>query len=315
MQANTFMTVDKKMTQRGNHRKCMAFVLGGGGPRGALQVGAMRALFEVGIVPDLLVGTSIGAVNATGLALWGVNMAGIDALERAWGKGSDAQLLDPRISQLILRALLDHPSNHAKKKIEEFFISMGIDHNLRFEQIGSIRLGLISADIQTGQPVIYGQDLSESILEGLLSSVALPPWSAPFQKDARLIIDGGALSNLAIEPALRMGATEIIALDLDDDPTPIPAEKLTFTQYFEKYTYALSRRHVYLEKALAEEQGIPVHCIKLRGLAKDPIWDFSNYQQLISAGYEKTRTKIVEWNWIAQPECAIPDFYEDKQRV
>lgn len=43
--------------------KCTTFVLSGGGSRGPLQVGAMRALLEAGIVPDLLVGTSIGAVN------------------------------------------------------------------------------------------------------------------------------------------------------------------------------------------------------------------------------------------------------------
>ncbi len=40
--------------------KCLAFVLGGGGARGAMQVGAFRALFEAGYKPDLLVGTSIG---------------------------------------------------------------------------------------------------------------------------------------------------------------------------------------------------------------------------------------------------------------
>ena len=61
--------------------KCLAFVLGGGGARGAMQVGALRALIEAGLKPDLLVGTSIGAVNATGLALWGVSLAGIEALE------------------------------------------------------------------------------------------------------------------------------------------------------------------------------------------------------------------------------------------
>jgi NTE family protein len=63
--------------------KCLAFVLGGGGARGALQVGALRALFEAGYQPDLLVGTSIGAANAACLAFWGVNMDGIAALERA----------------------------------------------------------------------------------------------------------------------------------------------------------------------------------------------------------------------------------------
>lgn len=46
----------------------VAFVLSGGGNRGALQVGALQALFECGIVPDILVGTSADAVNAAYIA-------------------------------------------------------------------------------------------------------------------------------------------------------------------------------------------------------------------------------------------------------
>lgn len=72
--------------------KCLTFVLGGGGARGALQLGALRALFEAGIQPDLLVGTSIGAANATGLALWGVNSNGLAALERAYEKMAASNL-------------------------------------------------------------------------------------------------------------------------------------------------------------------------------------------------------------------------------
>ncbi|MDQ7028746.1 MAG: patatin-like phospholipase family protein [Ardenticatenia bacterium] len=46
----------------------LAFVLSGGGNRGALQVGALQVLLEAGIQPDVLVGTSVGAVNALFLA-------------------------------------------------------------------------------------------------------------------------------------------------------------------------------------------------------------------------------------------------------
>jgi len=66
--------------------KCLAFVLSGGGGRGAMQVGALRALLEAGLRPNLLVGTSIGAVNAAGLALWGVDLFGIEVLEQAYNE-------------------------------------------------------------------------------------------------------------------------------------------------------------------------------------------------------------------------------------
>jgi len=52
-------------------RTSLAFVLGGGGARGALQAGALRALWEAGLRPDLWVGTSAGAVNAAFLAVKG----------------------------------------------------------------------------------------------------------------------------------------------------------------------------------------------------------------------------------------------------
>ena len=61
----------------------LAYVLGGGGARGALQVGAIRALLEAGVRPNLLVGTSIGAVNAAFLAFHGVSLQGVERLTEA----------------------------------------------------------------------------------------------------------------------------------------------------------------------------------------------------------------------------------------
>ncbi len=287
------------MIHVGNMKKCTAFVLGGGGSRGALQVGALRALYEAGIVPDLLVGTSIGAVNAVSLALFGYDLNGLNHLEKAWKEVSSAQILDPRVSQVILKAMVGHPSDRSRKKSSGFFISQGITPDLQFNQISQVRLALISANIETGQPVIHGQNLDDFVLDGLLSSIAIPPWFVPLKKDGQLIIDGGAFSNLPIEPALRMGATEIFALDMDN-PITTTGEDLTFSEYLGKFSYAMSRRHISLEEALAETNGVPVHCIEFRGLTTLPIWDFSNYQELIDAGYKKARMAIAAWHSEAQ---------------
>ena len=81
-------------------KKTMAFVLGGGGARGAFQVGALRALLEAGITADLLVGTSIGAVNAAAMALWGNDLTAVFALELAYGRAAEAELLDPKLTAL-----------------------------------------------------------------------------------------------------------------------------------------------------------------------------------------------------------------------
>src|SRR4051794_37664054 len=64
-------------------RDRVAFVFSGGGPLGALQVGALRALFDHGLRPDLVAGTSVGALNATFTA-FDPTPAGVERLETIW---------------------------------------------------------------------------------------------------------------------------------------------------------------------------------------------------------------------------------------
>ena len=251
------------MEDQGNMNKCLAFVLGGGGARGAMQVGALRALFEAGYKPDLLVGTSIGAVNAAGLALWGVNLDGVIALERAYQELAEAHLMDPPIGQLAFHALSGRPNKHASQRAADLAISMGIRPDLRFDQVPHARLAFIGTDLDTGKTVIYGQDLSQSVLEGLLASTAIPPWFAPVEKDDQFIIDGGILSNLPIEPALTLGATGIIALDLMNDPASLHENSLEATQQLEKIVFAVLQRQACVETELAKARGSgAVHAVK-----------------------------------------------------
>lgn len=282
-------------------KKCLAFVLGGGGARGALQVGALRALLEAGYKPDLLVGTSIGAVNALGLALWGVDLAGVEALDRRWQDTAGADFMDPQLARVFLRQILGRPNTQASQKVVQFFASIGVTPDLRFDQISGVRLALIGADLVSGQPVIYGQDSVQSVLDGLLASIALPPWFAPIERDGQRIVDGGALSNLPIEPALTMGATEIIALDLDDPNLTLLGSEGGPLNQLEQLSFAVYRRLVSLETALAEARGVPVHHIALRSPIATYSWDFSNYQELVKTGHEITSRQIPFRDPTSQP--------------
>ena len=282
-------------------QKCRAFVLGGGGARGALQVGALRALFEAGFKPDLLVGTSIGAVNSAGLALWGVNLAGVDALERAYQEVSNANLMDPRLSRIMLRALSGRPNHHASRRVAEYLISKGITPDVRFDQFTHIRLALIGSDLNTGQPIIYGQDPGQSVLEGILASIAIPPFFAPLLKDGQFIMDGGALSPLPVEPAMVLGATEIIALDLDDREGMLGVDNAT-SLALEKLVFSVNRRQADIEMALAAARNVPVHYLMLKSSPPAPIWDFSKHRELFQAGYEIASRAIPGWLKTRQPE-------------
>lgn len=282
-------------------KKCLAFVLAGGGSRGALQVGALRALFEAGFKPDLLVGTSIGAVNAVGLALAGMDLAGVDALERVYQHVTTSRMMDPRLAQFILDTLSKRPNHRTSRLIKEFLVAEGISSDLCFKQISTVRLGLVSSDMNSGKILIYGSDPEQSVLEGLMASMALPPWFAPIEKDDRCMVDGGMLSNLPIESALKLGATEIIALDLNDSGG-LAGSSNGYGQYLERFLFAIMRRQACLEMELAAARNIPVRYVGLRSSPSVPIWDFRTHRELFNTGYKIMQQEIANWAQDSRPK-------------
>lgn len=269
-------------------KKCRALVLGGGGARGALQVGACRALFESGYQPEMIVGTSIGAANAAGLALWGVNLDGVAALEKAYQVFAESQWMDTP-GRLVWHTLTGQ-TFFTGKKAREVLIKFGIGPDLRFDQFPHLRLGLISADMNSGRRLIYGMEPGQSVLEGVLYSVSVPPWFAPTENEEQFIVDGGALSNLPIEPALHMGATEIIALDVSVFPNL--SESSSKLSQPERAISSLVQHERYLEFTLAKASGVPVQHLRLKSEPPTPMWDFSNYRELIAIGYKAARAEI-----------------------
>jgi NTE family protein len=275
-------------------KKCLAFVLGGGGARGALQAGALQALLEAGYQPDLLVGTSIGAVNSTFLALKGVNLASVSELIEVWKEAARANLMPHNYLSLTLRALLKRRADYTVHRMRDFFIQHGLRPDIKFSDIRDPRLILVSADLNTGKPVLYGPNPQDSILEGVLASTALPPWVPPLELDGRLMVDGGAVSILPVEAALQAGASEIIALDLTDPrPTLQPVHEMV--SLLEKIVSTANRRQTQLEIALATAWKVPVKHIQLRGDDPLAIWDFEATEQCIEQGYQLTRSAIETW--------------------
>jgi NTE family protein len=275
-------------------KKKLAFVLGGGGARGALQVGALRALLEAGYTPDIMIGTSIGAANAAFLALRGAQLGSIPELIKVWREASYADLLPANYLWLTVRSLFNRINAHTSHRMRDFFVSHGINPDLRFGDVPGVKLYTVAADLNSGRPVILGKDPDECLLDGVLASTALPPWIAPIQKDDRLLVDGGFLSNLPVEPALQQQVTEIIALDLWD-PRATAVESQRFGVFLEKVINAANQRQTELELALAAACDVPVHYINLRGKEAQPLWDFSRSEELIVAGYEATSKEIESW--------------------
>jgi NTE family protein len=272
----------------------LAFALSGGGARGALQVGALRALLEAGYQPDILTGTSIGSVNTAFLAIHGVNLDSVDALTEAWHDASVADLLPSNYLWLTVRTLFQRPVTHSIHRMESFFRSHGVTPDLKYGDIQGVTLLSIAADLNSGKAFVYGLDPAQSVLEGVLASTALPPWIEPIERDGAQLIDGGAVSPLPIEPALNVGATRIIALGLSD-PRDESASVHNFGIFLNKLLFTNEHRLMEMELALAEARGVPVHYIDLKGDDQVPLWDFSHTDALIDKGYEITVREVAKW--------------------
>jgi NTE family protein len=281
-------------------RKQLAFVLGGGGARGALQVGALRALLEAGYQPNMLVGTSVGAINATFLALRGATLQSVDELVQAWYDAIHADLLPQNYLWLTVRALFSRGNSATTYPLRDFSIAHGVHPDLRFADLKGVRLLLVAADLNAHSVALYGMDLQQSVLEGLLASSALPPWMTPITKADQLLMDGGIVSNLPVEPAMNAGATEIIALDLHD-PRSLHQEMPGFGPFLVKLLHTMEHRQMELELAIASARKVPLRYIHLTSPITVAMWDFSQAEALIQHGYEQAQREIASWKPTRQP--------------
>jgi NTE family protein len=273
--------------------KNLAFVLSGGGARGALQVGALYALLESGLHPDILIGTSIGAVNAAFVALRGFSKQGLDELSESWHKASQMDLLPSNYIWMAVRAMFGRSVSDPATRIRDFMIQNGVTPELRFSDLNNPRLYIVSADLNSGQPVIHGDSPEDKVLEGLLLSTALPPWIKPVRKQERYLMDGGVVSNLPVEPAIQVGAQQIVALDLMDTRETFGGNNDVVT-FLDRLSMAVEKRQNDLEMALAEARGIPIIYAGLTGDAPVPYWDFQQTEALASRGYEIMQKALEE---------------------
>lgn len=273
------------------------FVLSGGGARGALQVGAMYALLDAGYQPEMLVGVSIGAVNAAFLAVHGFSRQSLDFLKKAWLESIGANLLPSNYIWLALRAMVGRSSDDPARKIREFLIANGLTPELRFADLQQTKLVIVSADLYEAKPVLHGLSGEEKVLDSLLISTSLPPWFMPVKDQDKYLMDAGVVSNLPVESAVRAGAKQIIAMDLLD-ARGVQGFGVRLPEFFEQLSVAGEKRQTALEMQLAEIRGVPTRFIGLFGDSRVPFWDFSKSPELIEQGYQITWDYLVEQDMI-----------------
>ena len=188
-------------------REVVGFVLSGGGPLGALQVGALRAVFEGGITPDLLCGSSVGALNAAALA-FDPSLIGVGRLEQTWTSLAREGLFPTRRFGFSWARFLARGDRVFENTPMRALIKATVGDR-RLEET-RVPLGIVAAELNTGVERVF---TSGPVMEPLLASTAMPGILPPVRIDGATYVDGGVSNNVPIAPAVTMGATTVYVFD------------------------------------------------------------------------------------------------------
>jgi NTE family protein len=193
----------------------VAFALSGGGNLGAMQAGTMRALLEGGVEPDLVVGSSIGALNAAFYATHpGVD--GCGALERAWSGLRRRDVFRFDVARVLSGFLGFRDNLVATRRLRDLIkLWLGIE---RIEE-APIPFAALATDALTGEGVLMAEG---DVATALLASSAIPGIFAPVRYEDRWLVDGSLASGCPAIEALELGADEVYVLTTATAPRRRP---------------------------------------------------------------------------------------------
>ncbi|HXB77780.1 MAG TPA: patatin-like phospholipase family protein [Bradyrhizobium sp.] len=185
-------------------REKTAFVLAGGGSFGAIQVGMMHALAANGITPDMVVGSSVGALNGAYYA-GNPTLKGVSQLETIW-RG----LRRADVFPLTLRTLFGFVWRR-DFLITHDGIQKLIDDHLPYRNLQDARLPvhIVTTDIVSGNSVVISDGPAD---EAIIASTAIPGAFAPVRYKDLYLADGAISSNTPVKVAVTKGARRLIIL-------------------------------------------------------------------------------------------------------
>lgn len=261
-----------------------AFILAGGGSLGAVQVGMLRALLESGIEPDMVVGSSVGAINGAYFA-GDPTLEGISRLERLW-----CGLKRTDIFPWTWRRLFGFVRGHGHL-VPSDGLRRILDHHLPYRDLEDaiIPVHVVATDILSGQAVVLSRGPAT---QAVLASSAIPAAFAPVEIDSRLLCDGAVASNTPVSTAIALGARRLIVLPTGFACAPERAPSGALATALHAITLLTARQLVMeLERVKQPTQYhiLPTAC----PLGVSP-FDFARSPELIDQAYRKAL------HWIAE---------------
>lgn len=302
-----------------------ALVLSGGGARGLGHIGVLKALDEAGIQPDVIVGTSMGAIIG-GLYACGIPVDSIE--EEIYHIDYNSILSNQSYKgiELASQKLVDFPAlmrididknlnlNFPKylftaQTIQDRLMPLTIaaQHrsNGEFDSL-AIPLRIVATDIKSGKAVIFKQG---NIARLMAASSAMPFLFSPVEQDSMNLVDGGLTNNVPCDIAQNYGADFIITSDLTSRKANIHNDA-TPSRYFEQTINTLAY--------LSDTRNLHLSDVYIRPRVDNiSSNDFSKIDTLIKASYKEAKQKIADipGQIKRNPDSRVSWYKEAKTRL
>jgi NTE family protein len=268
----------------------VAFVLGGGGVLGAHEVGMLRALVECGIQPDVVLGTSVGAINGAFFAA-DPTLAGVDRLTELW---RGANLADRSAGTLLRRATtLARTGTHLQSlgEIRERLVAL-----LPVERVEELTIPFqcVAASIERAAEHWFD---SGPLADVVLASCAVPGILPPVRIDGEHFIDGGIVNSIPVSRAVALGARKIYVLQVGRLEQSLKPPRRPWEVGL--VAFEVARRHRFAHDLHSLPEDLELHVLPTGGSAAPAYNDvsaqmrvgqmFRTVERQIDSAYEASR--------------------------
>jgi NTE family protein len=263
----------------------VAFVLGGGGVLGAVEVGMLRALFRAGYRPDVVIGTSIGAVNGA-LVAADPSEASTDRLVRLWTSPEAAAVYGDSIGRQM-RRFAARTHLHSPLPLRRLLESELGEHSM-FADL-KVPFRCCAASIERAAEHWFD---SGPLVDAVLASSSVPGLLPPMELNGEHFVDGGIVNTSPIGEAVRVGAKLIFVLQVGRIERPLAVPKRPWE--VAQVAFEIARRHRYAREVAALPGDVDVHVLPTGGGEgrDDSPWayrDMAAVGRRISRAYTATR--------------------------
>ena len=231
----------------------VAFVLGGGGVLGASEVGMLRALVDAEVWPDLVVGTSVGAINGAVFAS-SPGRSAVDRLESMWSSLSRSDIFGGSPLRQVSTLARTRTHTHSSEPLRDLLVSfLGED---RLIEDFPVPFQCVAASIERAAEQWFERG---PVVQAILASSAVPGLLPPVEIDGEHFFDGGLVHSIPIGRAVALGASNVYVLNVGRIERPLQPPSRPWEVAM--VAFEIARRHRFAADMAAVPDNVTVHIL------------------------------------------------------